>query len=84
MDMANESAAIAAAELGLSLAPLIEQICRDLAHAVPRARVECVVLEVLQQCRGATVTAYLPLLVRRRACERLRCEAAATSERTHA
>lgn len=78
MDMANESAAIAAAELGLSIAPLAEQICSDLAHAVPRARVEGVVLAVLQQCRGATVTAYLPLLVRRRACERLRPETAAS------
>lgn len=47
MDMANESAAIAAAKLGPSIAPLGDRICRDLAHAMPRARVVSVVSDVL-------------------------------------
>lgn len=80
MDSANDAARSVAAELGISLPPLVEQIGADLDHAVPRAQIEGVLIELLRECRGAKVTAYLPLLLRRHARERLRTQTNAGSE----
>ena len=53
---------------------LVEKVWRDLDKQVPRDRVSCIVYEVALGFQNATVKAFLPILVHRRAIERLRQE----------
>lgn len=55
---------------------LIDQIWRDLEQQVPRSRVVEVAHEVATGLGDARVPGYVPLFVRRLACERLSQEAA--------
>jgi hypothetical protein len=54
---------------------LIDQIWRDLAQQVPRPRVVEVAHEVANDLGDVRVPGYVPLFVRRLACERLTQEA---------
>ena len=53
---------------------LIEKVWCDLDRKVPRDRVSCVVAEVALGFQDATVKPFLPILIHRRALERLRQE----------
>jgi hypothetical protein len=53
---------------------LIEKVWCDLDRQVPRDRVSCVVFEVALGFQNATVKTFLPIIVHRRALERLRQE----------
>jgi len=53
---------------------LIEKVWCDLDRQVPRDRVSYVVAEVALKFQDATVKTFLPILVHRRALERLRQE----------
>lgn len=55
---------------------IIDQIWRDLGQQVARPRVAEVAHEVAAELDGAKVPGYVPLFVRRLACERLNREAA--------
>lgn len=58
---------------------LIEQIWQDLKRLIPRRRVADVAREVAAGFADAKVAAYIPLFVRRIACERLLSEADAVA-----
>lgn len=51
---------------------LIEQIWRDLGGQVPRQQIRQVAAEVTAEFHDATVTAFVPIFVRRRTRERLK------------
>ncbi|MCO6452898.1 MAG: hypothetical protein J5I90_19095 [Caldilineales bacterium] len=53
---------------------IIEKVWRDLDRQVPREQISRVVDEVTLGFQDATVTAFLPILVHRRALEQLRQE----------
>jgi hypothetical protein len=53
-------------------ASLIEQIWHDLGGQVARERIHQVAAEVAAEFRTATVTAFVPLFIRRQACKKLR------------
>ena len=53
---------------------LIESIWHELDRQLPYARVRCVVTEVALGFQDATVKTFLPILVHRKALERLRQE----------
>ena len=53
---------------------LVEEIWHELDRQLPRERVGCVVAEIAIEFQDATVKTFLPILVRRRALERLRQE----------
>ncbi len=63
---------------------IIDQIWRDLGQQVARPRVAEVAQEVAAELDGAKVPSYVPLFVRRLACERLSREAAAADEKAQA
>ena len=50
---------------------LIEQIWHDLDGQVTREQIRQVVIEIADEFRSATVTAFVPILIRRRAREKL-------------
>ena len=50
---------------------LIEKVWRDLDKQLPHERVSCVVSEVALGFQNATVKAFLPIVIHRRALERL-------------
>jgi hypothetical protein len=51
---------------------LIEQIWHDLDGQVTRERIHQIAAEVASEFRTATVTAFVPLFIRRQACKKLR------------
>lgn len=54
---------------------VIDQIWRDLGQQVDKQRIAAVAHEIAAGFADARVTGYIPLFVRRRACERLSHEA---------
>lgn len=58
----------------LDLDEVVEQLCLELEGRIPRERIRRISEEVAAQFCNATVTAYIPLLVRRLTRERLRRE----------
>ena len=63
---------------------LLVEIWRDLAGHVTQERIRQVAAEVAVMFRDATVTAYIPILMRRRIRERLRQEMATDADRQQA
>ena len=53
---------------------LVENVWHDLDGQLPRERVRCVVCQVAQGFQSATVKAFLPIFIHRRALEQLRQE----------
>ncbi len=53
---------------------VIEQIGRDLGGQISPARIREVAAEVAARFKDARITAYLPIFIRRRTCERLKKE----------
>jgi hypothetical protein len=64
----------AGGNVATQLDDLMEQIWRDLGGQVSHARIRQVATEMVAMFRDATVTAYIPLLLRRRIRERLQRE----------
>ena len=61
----------AGAEVATPHDDLIAQIWLELGGQVSRERIRQVVTEVETMFRGATVTTFVPILMRREICERL-------------
>lgn len=53
---------------------LIEMVWRDMHEKVSRAHVSEMVSEVSEKFHDAKITTYIPIIVRRMTCERLREE----------
>jgi hypothetical protein len=51
---------------------LVEQIWRDTGECVAPVRIRQLIATVAAEFREATVTTYLPMLIRRQVCQRLR------------
>ena len=60
---------------------VVEDVCRDLGGRVPRSRVLQITTELAERYRDATITVYIPILLRRQVRERLDAELHPAHER---
>lgn len=77
---ADLTPAAGAAVPAIDLAPVIEAVARSLRGTVPPARIEGVLRDLLaHDFVEARVLAYVPILLQRAACDRLRSPPAAAT-----
>jgi hypothetical protein len=69
----------------VDLAPLVHAITRELRAAVPAARIEALLRQLLEhEFRDARVVTFVPIFLQRAACEALRHELPPAQESTDA
>lgn len=56
------------------IADLVEQLWLDFEGRVPREKIQQIAREIALGYEGTTVTTYVPILLRRYVCERLKAD----------
>jgi hypothetical protein len=71
---ALDNALVSSASMAVDLAPVADAVSRSFEHRIERARIEAVLGSLLASERfaAARVATFVPILLHRAACERLR------------